>query len=66
MKLLLYPKLGTLSRRAFLRRTRQPNAYTPRRDLLIRLSRKMGMTPGEVWVQLEKEREYLLNQDALP
>jgi hypothetical protein len=66
MELLLYPKLGTFSRRVLLRRSRQANAYTPRRHLLARLSKETGMTMGQVWVQLEKEREYLLNQDALP
>jgi hypothetical protein len=65
MELLLYPKLGTFSRRVLLRRTCQP-AYTPRRHLLARLSRETGMTMGQVWVQLEKEREYLLSCGALP
>ena len=66
MELLLYRRLGTFSRRVLLRHTRQPNAYTPRRRLLARLSRETGMTMGQVWVQLEKEREYLLNQSTLP
>jgi hypothetical protein len=65
MNLVLYPKLGTFSRRVLLRRTHQPNVYTPRRHLLARLSKETGMTMGQVWVQLEKEREYLLSQDAL-
>jgi AraC-like DNA-binding protein len=60
MDLILYPKLGTFSRRVLLRRT-QPNAYKPRRHLLKRLSRETGMTMGQIWEQLEKEREYLLN-----
>jgi hypothetical protein len=60
MNLILYPKLGTVSRQVLLRRTRQPNAYTPRRHLLARLSRETGMTLGQVWEQLEREREYLL------
>ena len=63
MELLFYPKLGTFSRRALLRRTRQPNTYIPRRTLLVRLSRETGMTMGQVWAQLEKEREFLLNQN---
>ena len=66
MKLLFYPKLGTVSRRALTRRTRQNQTYTPRKPLLVRLSRKSGMTMGQVWAQLEKEREYLLSQDSLP
>ena len=61
MKLLLYPKLGTFSRRVLLRR--KPHAYTPRRHLLKRLSRQTGMTMGQVWAQLEAEREYLLNKE---
>jgi hypothetical protein len=65
MELLFYPKLGTFSRRALLRRTQQLNSYTPRRPLLARLSRETGLTMGQIWVQLEKEREYLLNQNAL-
>jgi hypothetical protein len=65
MELILYRRLGTLSRRVLLRRTRQSSAYTPRRHLLARLSKETGMTMGQVWVQLEKEQEYLLNQDVL-
>ncbi len=65
MELLLYPKLKTFSRRALLRRT-PAHTYTPRRHLLKRLSRETGMTIGQVWEQLEREREYLLNQNALP
>ena len=60
MELLFYPKLGTFSRRALLRRTQQPNSYTPRKPLLARLSRETGLTMGQVWVQLEREWEYLL------
>jgi hypothetical protein len=66
MELILYRRLGTLSRRVLLRRISQPSPYTPRRHLLARLSKETGMTMGQVWVQLEREREYLLNQDALP
>lgn len=60
MELILYRRLGTFSRRVLLRRSRQPNAYTPRRHLLARLSDETGMMMGEVWEQLEREREYLL------
>ena len=66
MELLFYPKLGTVSRRALTRRTRQNQTYTPRKPLLVRLSSKSGMTMGQVWAQLEMEREYLLAQDSLP
>ncbi len=64
MELILYRRLGTFSRRAFLRRTCNPNAYIPRRHLLTRLAKETGMTMGQVWEQLEKEREYLLHSDA--
>jgi AraC-like DNA-binding protein len=65
MELILYRRLGTFSRRVLVRRT-QPNAYTPRRHLLKRLSRETGMTMGQVWEQLEVERAYLLSQDTMP
>ena len=72
MELIFYPQLGTRSKRALLRRTRQthkgpqPHTYRPKGTLLVRLARESGMTVGQVWTQLDKEREYLLNQDALP
>jgi hypothetical protein len=64
MELLFYRKLGVCSRRAMLRR--ETRSYTPRRPLLARLSRESGLTMGQVWERLEAEREYLLNQKALP
>ena len=64
MELLFYRKLGVCSRRAMLRR--ETLRYTPRRPLLARLSRESGLTMGQVWERLEAEREYLLNQKALP
>ncbi len=45
---------------------RETRSYTPRRPLLARLSRESGLTMGQVWERLEAEREYLLNQKALP
>jgi hypothetical protein len=60
MELLLYRRLGTFSRRVLIRHTCNSNAYTPRRHLLARLSHETGMTMGQVWEQLEREREYLL------
>jgi len=70
MELLFYPKLGTRSRRALTRRFRQthrgqqPHTYRPKGTLLTRLARESGMTVEQVWAQLGKEREYLLNQES--
>lgn len=72
MELLFYPKLSTCSRRAITRRTRQthkgpqPYTYRPRGTLLVRLARENGMTVGQVWAQLDQEREYLLANDVVP
>jgi hypothetical protein len=72
MELLFYPKLGTRSRRALTRRTRQshrgpqPHNYSPKGTLLARLARETGMTIEQVYSQLQKEREYLLTHDAVP
>lgn len=72
MELLFYPKLGTRSRRALTRRFRQTHrgqqlhTYRPKGTLLTRLAREFGMDVSQVAAQLSKEREYLLNQDALP
>lgn len=70
MELLFYPKLGTRSRRALTRRFRQthrgqqPHTYRPKGTLLTRLAHESGMTVEQVWAQLGKEREYLLNQES--
>ena|GEM_PF-992365 len=70
MELLFYPKLGTRSRRALTRRFRQTHrgqqrhTYRPKGTLLTRLARESGMTVEQVWAQLGKEREYLLNQES--
>ena len=37
-----------------------PYLYTPRRDLLRRLSQQTGMTEEEVLYQLLEERQFLL------
>lgn len=72
MNLILYPKLGTRSRRALIRTNRRgfkkagTYSYSPKGTLLERLSRETGMTIDQVYSQLQKEREYLLNQDNLP
>jgi hypothetical protein len=68
MNLTLYPKLGTRSKKALTRKFShwgKPYIYTPRGTLLLRLSRETGMTINQVRSQLEKEREYLLQQKYL-
>lgn len=72
MNLIFYPQLGTRSKRALMRRTRQshkgsqPVTYRPKGNLLARLARESGMTIDQVYAQLQKERVYLLQHDALP
>lgn len=69
MELLFYQKLSSESKRAIthsLHQTRKdsrPYFYRPTYKLLIRLARESGMTVGQVWAQLEEEREYLLRQE---
>lgn len=66
MNLIFYPQLGTRSKRALIRRTRQthkgprPHTYRPKGTLLNRLSRETGMTTDQVYAQLQKERAYLI------
>ena len=63
MKLVIFPLLCTRSRRA-IRRTKgkfgHVYSYTPRADLVIRLSTKLGMTREDVLDQIQKEREYII------
>jgi hypothetical protein len=72
MNLIFYPQLGTRSKRALMRRTRQshkgpqPSQYRPKGNLLARLARESGMTIDQVHAQLQKERAYLLQHDGLP
>ena len=68
MNLILYPKLGTDSKKALTRkngRWGKPYNYKPRGNLLERLAHQTGMTLDEVRSQLEKEREYLIVQKYL-
>lgn len=66
MNLIFYPQLGTRSKRALMRRTRQthkglqPHTYKPKGNLLTRLARESGMSVDQVYDQLQKERAYLL------
>lgn len=62
-ELILYSKLCTRSRRAIVKTKRRYGhsyTYTPRGDLLQRLSRETGMTEEQVYIQLLRERETLL------
>ena len=68
MNLILYPKLGTDSKKAVTRKSGRwgkPYYYRPRGHLLERLARETGMTINQLRSQLEKEREYLLQQKYL-
>lgn len=65
MKLVVFPRLQTQSKRAFLK-TRgkygRPYQYQPRIDLLFRLQKELGLTVGEVLDQIGREREFLLKR----
>jgi hypothetical protein len=72
MDLILFPLLGTRSRRAIQRRFHRPSQrhratdpyhYSPRMVLLESLANQTGMTLQEIVEQLNREREYLLSQE---
>lgn len=61
-ELILFPRLSTRSKRALQRYTRRyghPYDYQPRGNLLARLAAETGMSLGEVYNQLMKERKIL-------
>ena len=65
MQLILYPLLGTRSRRGIYKTHRRNQAYqktyyVPRYDLVLRLSRETGLTTNQVYQQMRRERDYLL------
>jgi hypothetical protein len=65
MNLILYPKLGTDSKKALTKKNSRwgkPYNYKPRGRLLERLARETGLTIYQVRSQLEREREYLIAQ----
>jgi hypothetical protein len=72
MDLILYPRLGTRSRRALVRRNKRgykkpdTHVYRPKGTLLLRLARETGMSVDKVASQLQKERAYLLSKDTIP
>jgi hypothetical protein len=68
MNLTLYPRLSTRSKKALTRKNSywgKPYVYRPRGTLLLRLSRETGLTVDQVRSQLEREREYLIEQKYL-
>ena len=63
MDLRAYYLLSTRSRRAIAKtkcRIGNPYQYTPRRTLLARLSRELGLSREAVYSLLMKEREHIL------
>lgn len=63
MELRAYYLLSTRSRRAIAKtkgRFGRPYQYSPRGTLLMRLSRELGMSLGDVYNLLMEEREYIL------
>jgi hypothetical protein len=67
MELILFPLLGTRSRRAIYKTHRRNQAYQktyyyPRWDLVKRLSKETGLSPDRVIAQMLKERDFLLGR----
>ena len=67
MQLILYPLLGTRSRRGLYKTHRLNHAYektyyVPRYDLVQRLSRETGLSPEQVYQQMARERDFLLGR----
>jgi hypothetical protein len=67
MKLICYPLINTCSKRATRKRYKDKlslKRYTPKGNLLQRLSKQLGWSIDRVAEQLDKEREYLLKQET--
>jgi hypothetical protein len=65
MDIVIYPLLGTTSRRAMLKeksRFGRPYTYRPRGNLLVRLSKETGMPVEEVLSQIGRERQHFLGK----
>lgn len=63
MNLVCYPLMNLRSKRAILRTRKRwghPVGYSPRRILVERLASELNLSPEAVIVQLQKEREFLL------
>jgi hypothetical protein len=65
MDIVIYPLLGTTSRRAMVReksRFGRPYVYRPRGNLLDRLSAETGMSKEAVLRQIARERQQLIGK----
>ncbi|WP_373534661.1 hypothetical protein [Microcoleus sp.] len=65
MNIIVYPLLGTTSRRAMVREKSKfgrPYVYRPRGDLLARLSVETGMSKDAVLRQIARERQQLIGK----
>jgi len=68
MQLRAYYLLSTRSRRAIAKtkgRFGRPYHYSPRGNLLTRLSRELGLSREAVYSLLMQEREFLLRQNKI-
>ncbi len=62
-QLLVWPRLSTCSKRAFIRTKKRwghPYTYQPQARLLHRLTQELNMSEDAVLEQIQKERSYLL------
>lgn len=69
MEFVIYPRLGTFSKRLMKRRNYrlgskrgQTYHYEPRRELIDRLAQELTMNPRDVRRQIFKERLHLLRE----
>ena len=65
MNIVIYPLLGTTSRKAMVReksRFGRPYVYRPRGNLLDRLSAETGMSKDVVLRQIARERQQLIGK----
>lgn len=63
MKLIIYPRLSTRSKRAFIRTTKKfgrPYRYVPRHQLIDRLTKELNLNRSQVLAQIQKERAWLI------
>jgi len=63
MKLVIYYKLSTRSKRSFKRlKTKRGSFhnYQPRIDLVMRLAYELGMNKEQVYEKIQEERDYML------
>ena len=63
MELIVYPLLSAKSKKAIARAKKQfgrPYDYTPRRNLVYRLSVELGLSLEQVRLQIMDERAFIL------